>query len=124
MAKAVKARLTGGKLVWTDIFKTAEHASSKTLFDHAFSAICFSPDGKDLYISSGSRTDHGEVKDNEGRYPGLARSGIDVLIFKIPADTENLLFPTTRPHLRLTCTCGAYAMHSASHLQQMAICSA
>jgi hypothetical protein len=91
--KAVKARLTGGKLVWTDIFKTAEHASSKTLFDHAFSAICFSPDGKDLYISSGSRTDHGEVKDNEGRYPGLREVALTSCIFKIPADTENLLFP-------------------------------
>jgi hypothetical protein len=91
--KAVKARLTGGKLVWTDIFKTAEHASSKTLFDHAFSAICFSPDGKDLYISSGSRTDHGEVKDNEGRYPGLREVALTSCIFKIPADTKNLLFP-------------------------------
>lgn len=91
--KAVKARLTGSKPVWTDIFKTAEHASSKTLFDHAFSAICFSPDGKDMYIASGSRTDHGEVKDNEGRYPGLREVALTSCIFKIPANTENLLLP-------------------------------
>lgn len=91
--KAVKAKLTGGKLIWTEIFKTAEHASSKTLFDHAFSAICFSPDGKDMYIASGSRTDHGEVKDNEGRYPGLREAALTACIFKIPANTENLQLP-------------------------------
>jgi hypothetical protein len=27
--KAVKAKITSGKMVWTEIFKTAEHASSK-----------------------------------------------------------------------------------------------
>ncbi|SDE29535.1 Por secretion system C-terminal sorting domain-containing protein [Dyadobacter soli] len=91
--KAVKAKLTGNKLVWTEVFKTAEHASSKTLFDHAFSAICFSPDGKDMYIASGSRTDHGEVKDNEGRYPGLREVALTACIFKIPANTENLQLP-------------------------------
>ncbi len=91
--KAVKAQLAGGKLVWTEIFKTAEHASSKTLFDHAFSAICFSPDGKDIYIASGSRTDHGEVKANEGLYPGLREVPLTACIFKIPANTEHLQLP-------------------------------
>lgn len=90
--KAVKAQL-GGTLSWTEIFKTAEHASSKTLFDHAFSAICFSPDGEDMYIASGSRTDHGEVKDNEGRYPGLREVALTSCIFKLPATTENLQLP-------------------------------
>jgi glucose/arabinose dehydrogenase len=91
--KAVKAKITSGKMVWTEIFKTAQHASSKTLFDHAFSAICFSPDGKDMFISSGSRTDHGEVKDNEGRYPNLREIALTSSIFKIPANTEDLLLP-------------------------------
>jgi hypothetical protein len=91
--KAVKAKITSGTMVWTEIFKTAEHASSKTLFDHAFSAICFSPDGKDMFIASGSRTDHGEVKDNDGRYPNLREIALTSSIFKLPASTENLLLP-------------------------------
>ncbi|NIJ53581.1 T9SS type A sorting domain-containing protein [Dyadobacter arcticus] len=91
--KAVKAKITSGKMIWTEVFKTAEHASSKTLFDHAFSAICFSPDGKDMFIASGSRTDHGEVKDNEGLYPNLREIALTSTIFKIPATTEKLLLP-------------------------------
>ncbi|TLU98968.1 T9SS type A sorting domain-containing protein [Dyadobacter luticola] len=91
--KAVKSKISSGKLVWTEIFKTAEHASSKTLFDHAFSAICFSPDGKDMFIASGSRTDHGEVKDNEGRYPNLREIALTSCIFKLPANAENLALP-------------------------------
>ncbi len=76
------------------MFRTAEHASSKTLYDHAFSAICFSfPDGKDMYIASGSRTDHGEVKDNDGLYPGSREVALTSCIFKLPANTEKLLLP-------------------------------
>ncbi|MCE6988130.1 T9SS type A sorting domain-containing protein [Dyadobacter sp. CY323] len=89
--KAVKAKITGSKLVWTEVFRTAEHASSKTLYDHAFSAICFSPDGKDMFIASGSRTDHGEVKDNEGLYPNLREIALTSCIFKLPATTQNLV---------------------------------
>ncbi len=92
--KAVKAKITADhKLIWTEIFRTAEHASSKTLYDHAFSAICFSPDGKDIFIASGSRTDHGEVKDNDGLYPNLREIALTSAIFKIPASTENLILP-------------------------------
>lgn len=89
--KAVKAKITGNKPIWTEVFRTAEHASSKTLYDHAFSAICFSPDGKNMYIASGSRTDHGEVKDNDGLYPGLREVALTSCIFKLPADTEKLV---------------------------------
>nr|WP_295934339.1 T9SS type A sorting domain-containing protein [uncultured Dyadobacter sp.] len=91
--KAVKAKITSNKPVWTEVFRTAEHASSKTLYDHAFSAICFSPDGKDMYIASGSRTDHGEVKDNDGLYPGLREVALTSCIFKLPANTEKLVLP-------------------------------
>lgn len=91
--KGVKAKINSSKPIWTEVFRTAEHASSKTLYDHAFSAICFSPDGKDMYIASGSRTDHGEVKDNDGLYPGLREVALTSCIFKLPTDTEKLLLP-------------------------------
>lgn len=90
--KAVKAKINAGSpLKWVEVFKTVEHASSKTLFDHSFSAICFSPDGRDMYISSGSRTDHGEIKNNDGLYPNLREIALTSCIFKISAATENLV---------------------------------
>jgi hypothetical protein len=92
--KGVKAKLnTGSALKWTEVFKTAEHAASNTLFDHSFSSICFSPDGKDMYIASGSRTDHGEVKDHDGLYPNMREIALTSCIYKLPSNTENLLLP-------------------------------
>jgi hypothetical protein len=82
-----------GTWAWTTVLKTAEHASSRTLYDHGFSGICFSPDGRDLYVSSGSRTDHGEIKDQNGKYSGLREEPLTAAIFKVPAATENLLLP-------------------------------
>lgn len=83
-------RQPDGSWTWTTVMRTANHASSKTLYDHAFSGVCFSPDGQFLYISSGSRTDHGEVKDNDGRYPGLREEPLTSKIFRIPANSQNL----------------------------------
>ncbi|CAG5005863.1 hypothetical protein DYBT9275_03670 [Dyadobacter sp. CECT 9275] len=92
--KAVKAQIRPGlPFLWVEIFRTEAHASSKTLFDHSFSAICFSADGKDIYISSGSRTDHGEVKNNEGLYPNLREVALTSAIYKLPAGTEKLFLP-------------------------------
>lgn len=83
-------RQSNGSWTWTTVMRTDNHASSKTLYDHAFSGVCFSPDGQFLYISSGSRTDHGEVKDNEGRYPNLREEPLTTNIFRIPATSQNL----------------------------------
>ncbi len=92
-------RQPNGSWVWTTVMKTAEHSSSKTLYDHAFSGVCFSPDGRDLYIASGSRTDHGEVKDNEGRHPGLREEPLTTAIFRIPVPATNLFLPNDADQL-------------------------
>jgi hypothetical protein len=90
--KAVKAKINAsGPLEWVEVFKTVEQASSKNLFDHSFSAICFSPDGCDMFVASGSRTDHGEVKDCDGLYPNLREIALTSCIYKFPINTENLL---------------------------------
>lgn len=93
-------RQPNGSWTWTTVMKTAEHASSKTLYDHAFSGVCFSPDGRELFIASGSRTDHGEVKNNDGRYPGLREEALTTAIFRIPATATNLLLPNDDAQLQ------------------------
>lgn len=93
-------RQLNGSWTWTTVMRTAEHASSKTLYDHAFSGVCFSPDGQFLYISSGSRTDHGEVKDNGGVNPGLREEPLTSKIFRIPATATDLLLPNDEARLQ------------------------
>lgn len=93
-------RQPNGSWTWTTVMRTDNHASSKTLYDHAFSGVCFSPDGQSLYIASGSRTDHGEVKDNEGRYPGLREEPLTTKIYRIPTTANDLFLPNNETQLQ------------------------
>jgi len=56
------------------VVETEPYPTSNTAFDHIMNGIVVSPDGTTLYINSGSRTDHGEVHDVDGRYPKPKRS--------------------------------------------------
>lgn len=76
----------------TYLMGTEYYASSTTLFDHAFSAICLNRTEDSLYIASGSRTDHGEVKDVNGLYPGLRDEPLTTKIFSIPITASGLYF--------------------------------
>jgi len=40
-------------------------------FNHNVNALIVSPDSQYLFANSGSRTDHGEIRDNEGTFPNL-----------------------------------------------------
>lgn len=81
-----KGSLIGDERVWTTVAESEPYAESAGR-DHKFNAIEVSPDGRFLFVNSGSRTDHGEEL-NEGReYP------ITSAIFRLPIDAENLLLP-------------------------------
>ncbi|MFT7002576.1 MAG: hypothetical protein ACJAVW_003620 [Spirosomataceae bacterium] len=63
----IKCGIGGGESkTFTTVFQTDLYASSTTLFDHAFSVICLNKTADTLLVASGSRTDHGEVKDVNG----------------------------------------------------------
>jgi hypothetical protein len=75
----------GGGFTWGDVAHTAPYPRSNTPFDHLFNGIVVSPDNTWIYLNSGSRTDHGEVEDNGGAYPGLREAPITSAILRIPA---------------------------------------
>lgn len=76
----------GPARTWTDLVTTTGgFAAGGTNFDHSFSGIAISPDGKSLYFSSGSRTDHGEPEKNEREVP------LSSAVFKVPTDTPTVL---------------------------------
>jgi hypothetical protein len=53
----------GGMRSWTTVVTTGQgFPASGTDYDHSFSGIAISPDGMNLFISSGSRTEHGETR--------------------------------------------------------------
>src|SRR5262249_26148743 len=64
---------------------------SLTSFDHICSALAVSPDGKFLYLNSGSRTDHGEVESTGGLYPNLREKALTAKIILLPSNASHLI---------------------------------
>lgn len=75
---------------WFTVAETAPYALSGTQFDHLFNGVAVSPDGNWLYVNSGSRSDHGEVQDNGGNFPGAREGALTSRIFRIPADARDV----------------------------------
>ncbi|MHA8055529.1 PQQ-dependent sugar dehydrogenase [Aquirufa nivalisilvae] len=70
-----------------NILTTEYYPSSNVLFDHNFSALCLNKTKDSLLIASGSRTDHGEVKNVNGKYPNLREDALTSKIFIIPLNS-------------------------------------
>lgn len=89
-----------GRFVWSTVAVTEPYPLSHTPFDHLFNGIVVSPDGKWLYLNSGSRTDHGEVESNQGAFPDMREVPLTSGIFRLPADSSNLLIPNDSTRLQ------------------------
>jgi glucose/arabinose dehydrogenase len=89
-----------GKRVWTTLVSTVPYEKSNTQFDHTFNGIVISPDGKYLYMNSGSRSDHGEVEDAKGAFPKLREIPLTSAIFRVPTDTDNQVLPNDEAQLK------------------------
>jgi glucose/arabinose dehydrogenase len=81
----------GKPVKMTEVFNTIEYGANKTTFDHGWNALEISPDGKYIFVNTGSRTDHGEVQDNDGAYPGARDNALTAKIFRFPINAENLI---------------------------------
>ena len=73
------------------VFNTVEYGANKTIYDHGWNALAVSPDGKYIYVNSGARTDHGEIQDNGGLFPGARDNSLTSKIFRFPIDAKDLL---------------------------------
>ena len=89
-----------GTFTWKTVAQSEPYPLSDTPFDHRFSGIVVSPDGNSLYVSSGSRTDHGEVENNSFNFPDAREVPLTAKIFQIPADAENLTLPNDEEALK------------------------
>ena len=78
----------GDQRTWSTLARTVPYPRSNTAFDHQWNGIVVSPDGRFVFVSSGSRTDHGEVQTSGGRFPGLREVPLTAKIFRLPASVE------------------------------------
>ena len=95
-----RATIVDGVWNWETVAETDPYPLSNTAFDHIANGIVISPDQTMLYINSGSRTDHGEVHDVEGKYPGLREAPLTAKILQVPADTTNVLLENDLDYLK------------------------
>jgi glucose/arabinose dehydrogenase len=78
---------------WTTLVETAWFPLSNTQYDHRCNGIIVSPDNKYVFFNSGSRTEHGEVQDNGGAFPGLREAALTSTVFRIPRTARGLILP-------------------------------
>jgi glucose/arabinose dehydrogenase len=82
-----------GRFTWSTVAATEPYPMSNTIFNHNYNGIVVSPDGQYLFVNAGSRTDHGELQDFEGLFPGLREAPLSSKIFRIPIDSIDLTLP-------------------------------
>jgi len=75
------------------VFNTEAYGLNATTWDHGWNALVVSPDKQFIFITSGSRTGHGEIQDDKGVYPNARDNALTTKIFRIPVKAENLVLP-------------------------------
>lgn len=82
-----------GSYTWSTLASTEPYPLSNTPFDHLYNGIVVSPDGEWVYVNAGSRTDHGEVEDNDGAFPDVREVALTARLLRLPATAEAWLLP-------------------------------
>ncbi len=91
---------SSGGFNWETLAQTEPYPLSDTPFDHLYNGIVVSPDGKSIFVNAGSRTDHGEVEDNNSAFPDTREVPLTSAILRLPADARNLLLPNDEAALK------------------------
>ena len=100
IGRMVRYNATLSEDVFTVVFTTEIYGTNKTTFDHGWNSIVISPDKKFIFVNSGSRTDHGEIQDNDGVWPNARDVALTAKIFRVPITTVGLLLRNNEKWLR------------------------
>lgn len=84
------ANATASDWTWSVLARSDPYPDSGT-FDHHWNGIVVTADGNEAYVASGSRTDHGEVQDAGGAYPGLREAPLTAAIFRLYTRAQNTI---------------------------------
>jgi hypothetical protein len=83
----------GGARTWTDLVTTGSgyQLGAQNNYNHSFSGIAVTADGKSLFFSSGSRTEHGEDEGPSGVAGNNREVPLTSCILKVPTDPPTVL---------------------------------
>jgi Glucose / Sorbosone dehydrogenase len=87
----VKGTANGASWTWSVLARTEPYPDSNTPFDHHFNGVVVSPDGRFVYVNSGSRTDHGEVQSVGGAFPNTREVPLTSRLFRLPTTSATPL---------------------------------
>ena len=88
-----------GERTWFTLAETEPYERCDCIYNHEVNALIVSRDNRSLFINSGSRTDHGEIQDGDGHFPGLRETALTAVILRVPTDARDLVLPNSRPAL-------------------------
>ena len=88
-----------GERTWFTLAETEPYERCDCIYNHEVNALIVSPDNRSLFINSGSRTDHGEIQDGDGHFPGLRETALTAIILRVPTDARDLVLPNSRYEL-------------------------
>lgn len=84
---------TGGH-VWRELAHTEPIPRGDVgAFNHFHPGLAIDPAGQNVFVNSGSRTEHGELAEMNGSYPNLREAPLTSAILRVPANGENLVIP-------------------------------
>lgn len=88
VGKIVKGVLqpTGSRM-WVDVVTTEAYPTASSGGDHGFTGVDVDPDGNYIYVSSGARTHLGEVRTNNGAWPGYREGPLTTKLYRFPINT-------------------------------------
>ena len=87
---------TSGERTWFTLAETAPYERCDCIYNHEVNGLVVSPDNRSLFINSGSRTDHGEIQDGNGLFPGLRETALTAIVLRVPTDARDLVLPNDR----------------------------
>ncbi|HJP31601.1 MAG TPA: FlgD immunoglobulin-like domain containing protein [Candidatus Latescibacteria bacterium] len=97
IARGVLDAATGAR-TWTVIARTEPIPPGTK--NHPHPGIVLSPDGRFVFLNSGSRTDHGEAAPATGYPEGTREVPLSASILRVPADGEGIVIPADEKELR------------------------
>ena len=87
---------SSGERTWFTLAETAPYERCDCIYNHEVNGLVVSPDNRSLFVNSGSRTDHGEIQDGDGHFPGLRETALTAIILRIPTNARDLVLPNSR----------------------------
>jgi glucose/arabinose dehydrogenase len=98
--KCTLRKLAGA--AWMTVAETAWYPLSNTSYDHKCNGVVVSPDNKFVFMNSGSRTEHGEVQENNTAFPGAREVPLTSALFRLPTDGRDIVLPADEAALKAT----------------------